>query len=197
MPCQRKKTMVSSIRDPSSSQVSSAYRKYILPLFPTLATVNCLPSRPAEPPSGVTSILPSSTSLLARRLTLFSLRRPSCNCFFRIRSGERLSAVFERGAGHSVMPSLGDPSTSRTVVEIRPAVFAPNRPRGDRRSRCRCRSPSGVRALAGCEARAGFWSSTSTSILRLLPLVAFNCVGASQLLDASMSSSRKSVAVEL
>ena len=36
------------------------YLRYMRPLFPTLATANCLPSRPAEPPSGVISHLSSS-----------------------------------------------------------------------------------------------------------------------------------------
>jgi hypothetical protein len=42
----------------------ATYLKYILPLFPTLATVNCRPSRPAEPPSGVMSHFSLSTSFL-------------------------------------------------------------------------------------------------------------------------------------
>jgi hypothetical protein len=128
-----------------------AYRKYIRPFPPTLATVNCLPSRPAELPSGAISVLPFSASFLARRLILFSWRKPSCSCFFRVRSGDCFSAIFERGAGQSVILFFGAPSTSQTVVEIGPA-FAANRPRGDRRSRCRCRSSSGVRAPAGREA---------------------------------------------
>lgn len=43
------------------------------PLFPTFATANCLPSRPAEPPSGVISHLSSSwLPFLARRTAGFS-----------------------------------------------------------------------------------------------------------------------------
>jgi hypothetical protein len=128
----------------------STYRKYILPLFPTLATVNCLPSRPAEPPSGVISYFTSSASLFARRLILFSLRNPSCTCRFLINSGDRFPVSLDHGGGESVSPFFGDPSTSRAGVETR-FVFA-NRPRGDRRSRCRCRRLSGVRFVAGCEA---------------------------------------------
>lgn len=132
-----------------------AYRKNIWPLLPTLATANCLPSLPAELPSEAISALPSSASFLARRLILFSWRKPkpSCNCFFLVKSGGGFPAVFERGAGQSVIPFpfLGDASTSRTSLVLG-VVFATNRPRGDRRSRCRCRSASGVRAWAGSEA---------------------------------------------
>jgi hypothetical protein len=49
------------------------YLKYMRPLFPTLATANCLPSRPAEPPSGVISHLSSSwLPFLPRRAARFS-----------------------------------------------------------------------------------------------------------------------------
>lgn len=51
-----------------------AYLKYILPLFPTLATVKCRPSRPAEPPSGVISDFCPSPSLFPRGYVL-----PSCD----------------------------------------------------------------------------------------------------------------------
>lgn len=121
---------------------SSAYRKYILPLLPTFATVNWRPSRPAEPPSGVMSVFMSSASFLALRFILFSLRKPSCNCFFLINSGELVPAALDRGAGARVIPFLGCLSTSRTVVSIRLGLG--KRPRGERRSRCRCRRLSGV-----------------------------------------------------
>lgn len=43
---------------------SRTHLKNIFPLFPTFATVNCLPSRPADPPSGAISHFPWSASLL-------------------------------------------------------------------------------------------------------------------------------------
>jgi hypothetical protein len=126
------------------------YRKYILPLFPTFATVNCRPSRPAEFPSGATSFRMPSTSLFARRLMLFSLRNPSWICFFLSASADRLTAAgFVLGAGDSFTPDgFGTASTSLTLVEILLMGFA-NRPRGERRSRCRCRRLSGECILAG------------------------------------------------
>jgi hypothetical protein len=127
--------------------------------------VNCLPSRPADPPSGVISLVfPSSASRFARRLTLFSLFRSSCNCFLLAKSADFLPIAFERGAGHRVIPPGCVPSISRTVVAI--LLDFPNRPRGDRRSRCRCRKPSGVRDPAGSVACRG----GTVSILRPGPL---------------------------
>jgi hypothetical protein len=132
---------------PTATLLASTYRRYILPLFPTLATVNCRPSRPAELPSGVISLrFPSSTSRCAQRLTLFSFCNPSCHCFFLARSGDFLPMALARGAGHRVIPPFRDPSVSGTVVAI--LLDFPNRPRGERRSRCRCRKSS-VRDPAG------------------------------------------------
>lgn len=56
-----------------------SYLKYILPLLPTLATVNWRPSLPAEPPSGAMSHLSASASLVAlgRALSSCSLRSVS------------------------------------------------------------------------------------------------------------------------
>lgn len=51
-------------KQPAGYSGPSTYRRKILPLFPTLATVNCLPSRPAELPSGVISHFVASTSFL-------------------------------------------------------------------------------------------------------------------------------------
>lgn len=48
------------------------YLRYMRPLLPTFATVNCLPSRPAEPPSGVMSHLSLSEFFLGRREAAFS-----------------------------------------------------------------------------------------------------------------------------
>lgn len=48
------------------------YLRYMRPLLPTFATVNCLPSRPAEPPSGVMSHLSLSEFFLGRRDADFS-----------------------------------------------------------------------------------------------------------------------------
>lgn len=78
------------------------YLKYMRPLFPTLATANCLPSRPAEPPSGAISHL--SSSWLA-----FFGRRPA-----RISSCDRRSVTGSRGFVFP-RPRLGAP---------RPVVFA-------------------------------------------------------------------------
>lgn len=48
-------------RDPRAAATACfPYLKYMRPLFPTFATANFLPSRPAEPPSGVMSHLSSS-----------------------------------------------------------------------------------------------------------------------------------------
>lgn len=45
---------------PNSDPRQLSYLKYILPLLPTLATLNWRPSLPAEPPSGTTSHLSAS-----------------------------------------------------------------------------------------------------------------------------------------
>ncbi len=78
------------------------YLKYMRPLFPTLATANCLPSRPAEPPSGVISHLSSSwLGFFGRRAARIS------SCDLRSVTGSR-GFVFPK-------PRLGAP---------RPVVFA-------------------------------------------------------------------------
>ena len=78
------------------------YLKYMRPLFPTLATANCLPSRPAEPPSGAISHLSSSwLAFLGRRAARIS------SCDLRSVTGSR-GFVFPK-------PRLGAP---------RPVVFA-------------------------------------------------------------------------
>ena len=98
---------------------ASSYRKYMRPLFPTFATVNCLPSLPAELPSGAMSYFTSSASLFARRFTLFALRKPCCICLFLISSGEVVPVAFRGGAGEgeSEIPIPGDPSASPTDVD--------------------------------------------------------------------------------
>jgi len=140
---------------------SKSYRRYILPLLPTFATVNCLPSRPAEIPSGTMPYFRSSASLFARRCTLASLRRPSCTCFFLTKSGD---CAFDLGAGARAIPFLGDSSTSRTDVVMRP-VF-PNRPRGDRRSRCRSRKlSSGFRSAVAIDEVCSWTGAMGSSIV--------------------------------
>lgn len=126
------------------------YRKYILPLFPTLATVNCLPSRPADPPSGIRSDLASSASLFARRFILLSLRVSFCICLFFNKSGDRVPVAFDRGTVESGAALLGTSSPPRYVFDTR--LVAVYSPRGERRSLCRCRKLSGARAMASSEA---------------------------------------------
>jgi hypothetical protein len=59
--------------------------KYMRPLLPTFATVKCLPSRPADPPSGVMSnfSVPSASDFLARLAGAFS------SCDFRSVTGTK------------------------------------------------------------------------------------------------------------
>jgi hypothetical protein len=76
------------------------YLKYMRPLFPTLATANCLPSRPAEPPSGVISS--SRLSFFPRRPPRFSScdwRSVSGSSGFVCEPAEGQSFVFPRPAG--------------------------------------------------------------------------------------------------
>ena len=57
----------------SCTRACLPYLRYMRPLFPTFATANCLPSRPAEPPSGAISHLSSSwLGFFARRPARFS-----------------------------------------------------------------------------------------------------------------------------
>jgi hypothetical protein len=71
-------------RESGHEAVEKSYLKYIRPLFPTFATVNCLPSRPAEPPSGAMSnFSPSASTFLTRHAATFS------SCDFRSVTGTR------------------------------------------------------------------------------------------------------------
>ena len=146
-----------------SIRLRVSYLRYILPLFPTLATVNCRPSLPAELPSGVIVDFTSSISRCARRFMLFSFRNPSMSCFFFHTSTARLPAVFDRWPVS--IPCFDIAGFSR------PVAFAcsplPNGRRGDMRSRCRWRRDSGVWALLDrCEAT----KATSASSIVLPPL---------------------------
>jgi hypothetical protein len=142
-----------SSRSRQRQRAAPTYRKYIFPLFPTLATVNFLPSLPAELPSGAISILTSSLDLPAGDGAALSWRALSRSCRLRTISGDSRPVPLDRGAGERRISVLLASWTSRTDVAMRCSLEG--RPRGARRSRCRCRRRSGEGAPASREAGIG------------------------------------------
>ena len=80
----------------SLEQRGITYLKNIFPLFPTFATVNCLPSRPADPPSGAISHFPGSASLLVIGLASSppGLRSVAGSIGFDLLTGDNRAAAF-------------------------------------------------------------------------------------------------------
>jgi hypothetical protein len=148
-----------------------SYRRYIRPLLPTLATVKGLPSLPPAPPSGGTSYLGSS-SLLALRLKLFSLRNPSGKGFFvRAAESNRWTIPLDLGPGASAILASGDPPISCDAAGAAAGAAAGRlelaKPRrGESRSRCRRRRLSGERAMmVVAEDAARGLGATTTSMM--------------------------------
>ena len=117
-----KKTLAKRGHGIALQSCAHAYLKNSLPLFPTLATVNWRPSRPAEAPSGATSHRSFSSSRLASDSVLLTdlcsvkgtIGRP-------VVDGLRITLVDGFGGVVSLASDTLPPDTFRVVL----SYFAP------------------------------------------------------------------------